>query len=514
MCMTGLKQSSKKPQRTFQRTLFLFLLCAATIIICFCFKNNKTVLAKMIYPHIKRTNKNSRIPQHNDSLSTGKHSTFKNGMNNKVKIIQHQYNIANNITTTGSNDSTNTDKPSNTEPLLMVCDVPVQSGPVIKVGEHKTYVIGSYVEHRLEVRKIKTVAIVLRSEKLDYYCLFCCDGKNISIPAVYDIHSDHFNFEYGTADIVCEMPTTCKTQLHVAITAKSQERSESVDNIQSFQLIRNQQPRKIFPYNFTVCISVMFDWNNVLELIQTMEMFKILDVQKVAVYKTNCSSTTQKILDYYVKKDFVEIIPWAVPDHIRVSRGWQKWASPGELHYFGQIAALNDCVYRYMYQSEYVALQDLDELIIPMNGITWTELLPQLQKIYSTYAGFEFENNVFPLSIKQWKLNFHPDLWNKVPGVNILQHVKRIGNDPSKFNNFKVIVNPQLVFKVTVHGLLKSLGGTARVDHNMARMYHMKNVSSSDFSEGLLIEDTHLWDFADRLIPAVSELVQHMLNIH
>ncbi|KAI4880765.1 hypothetical protein NFI96_002527, partial [Prochilodus magdalenae] len=368
----------------------------------------------------------------------------------------------------------------------MACGVPVKSEPMIKVGDSKSYVIGSYVEHRLERKTIRTVAIVLRSEQVEYYCVLCCDGREFSVAASCDIHSDHFGFEYGAADITCPVPETCTTPAHVAITYRTHEGNGSLWNIQSNQPVMNQQPRRgNFPHTFTVCISAMFDYSNVLGLVQAMEMFKILGVQKVAIYKTSCDSDIQKILDYYVRQDFVDIIPWTVTSYINVSSGWIKSLSPGELHYYGQIPALTDCLYRYMYESQYVALQDLDELILPITGENWATLIHQLEMKYPHHAGFMFENNVFPIYVSSHqKPEYTPELWNNITGENILPHVYRIPqNIPEKYSNFKVIVNPRLVFRPTVHGLLQSTGGAVWVDPNIARMYHIKAVSGQKRSK-------------------------------
>ncbi|KAG7333009.1 hypothetical protein KOW79_003144 [Hemibagrus wyckioides] len=399
------------------------------------------------------------------------------------------------------------------QPHLMACGVQVQNDPIIKINNLKTYMVGSYIEHRNQVKMIRTIAIVLRSEKAEYQCVLCCNGEKISVPAAYDIHSDHFGFEYGTADITCQIPGKCPTPTHVAITSRSPKEDGSLQDIHAFQPIRNQQKQEVFPYEFTVCISTMFDYVNILMLVQAMEMFKILGVQKVAIYKTSCHPVTQKVLDYYVKQNFVEIIPWRISSYINVSRGWKKSASPGELHYFGQIAALNDCVYRYMYQSHYVSLQDLDEFILPINLKNWAELLPELERKYNHNVGFEFETFFFPLSITDFHSEYSLDSWKKVMGVNILEHVSCLSNDPKEFNDFKVIVNPRLVFKTTVHGFLESVGGSVRVDSKIAHIYHMRNISKQALSTHSHIQDTHHRDYADRLIPAVSHVLQQTLGI-
>ncbi|XP_053478616.1 beta-1,4-galactosyltransferase galt-1-like [Ictalurus furcatus] len=397
---------------------------------------------------------------------------------------------------------------------LTACGVPVQNDPIIKVSNLKTYLVGSYVEHRQEEKNIRTIAIVLRNESTKYHCFLCCNGKNVSIPANYSIHSDHFGFEYGTADITCRLPENCTSPRHLAITSRSHKKDRYSQDIHAFQPVRNQQKQEVFPYEFTVCISVMYDYNNVLELVQAMEMFKILGVQKVAIYKTSCHPDTQKVLDYYVRQNFVELIPWHVASYVNVSRGWNKTLSSGELHYFGQIAALNDCVYRYMYQSRYVALQDLDEFILPINNKTWPELLPELERKYNRKLGFEFEAYFFPLSITDLKPEYSPASWKKVTGVNILEHVYRLSNDPEEFNNFKVIVNPRLVFSTTVHGFLQSVNDSIRVDPAIAHLYHVRNISGENLTKRSIVRDARLRDFADRLIPAVSKVLQQALDIY
>ncbi|KAL7870832.1 hypothetical protein SRHO_G00083290 [Serrasalmus rhombeus] len=482
MSVSGQHSSSKSKPNFFPKTLLVPLILFFIFIFFYLENNVYITKPSTVYPYRTRTEKeNAHQEQKQPDSSLG---------------------------TTSATPSA--------KPHLTACGVPVQSGPMIKVAHHKAYVISSYVEHRLISKTIRTVAIVFRSEEVQYYCLLCCDGRNISAAASFDIHSDHFGYDYGTADITCQVPTTCTTPAFVAITSRMHEGNGSLWNIQSFQPVGNQQPRtENFPYAFTVCISVMYDYMNVLGLVQAMEMFKLLGVQKVAIYKTNCYPDTQKVLDYYVRQGFVEIIPWTVSSYINVSRGWKKSDSPGELHYFGQIAALNDCVYRYMYESQYVALQDLDELILPLKEDNWTTLIPQLEEIYQHHAGFEFENNIFPISIpSDWRPEYTPDLWKNIMGVNVLPHVYSLPNDPNEFNNYKLIVNPRLVFKTTVHGLLHSRGGTVRVDPKISHIYHIKEFSTQGYSETSLIRDTRLWDFANKLIPAVSKVLRQALNIH
>ncbi|KAG1938683.1 glycosyltransferase family 92 protein [Pimephales promelas] len=384
------------------------------------------------------------------------------------------------------------------KPTPKACGVQVEDDPGIKVGSLHTYVIGSYMDHRFNVKQIKMIAIVLRDEKVTYRCVMCCEGRNVTSPAEYTIHYDHFDFEYGTATITCQIHSSCSTPTHVALTA-----SEISDSITSFQPIRNRDVPTVFPYSFTVCISVMYDYENVLGLVQAMEMFRLLGAQRVVIYKTNCDSDIQKVLDYYVKSGFVEIIPWTIKKHINVSNGWRKSDSPGQLHYYGQIPALNDCVYRYMYQSRYLALHDMDEFILPLKVKSWTDLLRELENTYGTNVGFEFENNIFPCTAKP---DYGQTKWKNVRGMNILNCIER--EVPISLDNFKIIVNPRLVLRVNVHGIEETVKHqryyTVRVQNSIARMYHIKSYSTNT----KLVRDDHLNDYAGDLVPAVSKVLQ------
>ncbi|TRY89265.1 hypothetical protein DNTS_031838 [Danionella cerebrum] len=383
------------------------------------------------------------------------------------------------------------------------CGLPVKDDTVIKLNNQHTYVIGSYMEHRYIEKEIKTIAIVLRSEEVNYVCVMCCQGENVTSQAEYVIHRDHFEFDYGTATISCPIESSCLNPTHVALTT-----SDLSSTIDSFQPIRNREPPSVFPVNFTICISTMYDYKDVLNLVESMEMFRILGAQKVAIYRTNCNPDVQKILDYYVKQNFVDIIPWTISDHIEVSSGWRKAESQGQLHYYGQIPALNDCVYRYMYQSRYLALQDMDEVILPFADKTWTSLLPKLEEFYGDSVGFEFENNIFPFKQRACR-EYDISKWKHVKGTNILNYIHRLPNVPNEFNNYKIIVNPRLVVKPTVHGILEGIYDdslTVRVHPNVARMYHWKPFGFP--SDTQLILDDHLWDYANDLVPAVSRVLQ------
>ncbi|XP_018540771.1 uncharacterized protein LOC108888993 [Lates calcarifer] len=379
---------------------------------------------------------------------------------------------------------------------------------IVAVSRTKTLLVSAYQEHRTGNREVRVIAVVLRKETVAYHCLLCCQDQLHISDGVSSVHTDHFDFPYGTADIMCPIPSGCETVSHIAVTSAANKSGESVE-------VKNQKVKSdSFPYNFTVCLSTMFDFTNVLQLVQSLEMLQLLGVNRVVVYKTSCSPETQRILDYYTHKGLVEVIPWSLSKFINVSRGWLPSHGPGDIHYLGQIPALNDCLYRYMYQSKYMALHDIDELILPQSVNSWLELLPQLEKKYGADQCYMFENNVFPITVTlppptSQTLPLQNHHWQNVSGVNILAHLYHEPIIPeTHYSNFKIIVNPRAVYRATVHGLLKSVKGCAWVDRNIARMYHTRDPRQPKLTPNQLIYDGRLLSYSTHLIPAVNTVLR------
>lgn len=76
----------------------------------------------------------------------------------------------------------------------------------------------------------------------------------------------------------------------------------------------------------------------------------------------------------------MQVVPWPIDQHMNPSHGWQPSEHGGDIHYYGQLTTLNDCVYRHMYQSRYVLLNDIDELIAPYQHQTLPQMMDVLQR--------------------------------------------------------------------------------------------------------------------------------------
>ncbi|XP_078496942.1 uncharacterized protein LOC144753008 [Lissotriton helveticus] len=376
----------------------------------------------------------------------------------------------------------------------------VNSASITPLNDNRTFIIGAYYDNR-EKNLVRLVAIVHRQEVKELYCWSNCSnikGYVAVEKAVIDILAHDFGFPYAIAHLLCPEVSNCSKK-YVSIHWSNKG---DIAKLPVFE-IRNRGPNTITS-NFTVCISTMFgNSTNVLQIIQAIEMYKLLGAQKVMIYKHSCSLLVERVLQHYISEGTVEVIPWPIDLYLDVSTNWHFSMDhyPRDLGYYGQLATLNDCVYRNMYSSKYVVINDLDEIIIPKNHSNWADMMDYLNKQYPRTGIFLFENHIFPNNVVDPTLNV--SAWRAIPGVNLLQHVYR---EPHTPDSEKMIVNPREVIQVSVHTVLKAYGGWRRAPGEVAILHHCRKSKQPKLPKESLIRDTTLWRYNMSLIRRTEEL--------
>uniref|UniRef100_A0A8C3S9T6 Glycosyltransferase family 92 protein n=1 Tax=Chelydra serpentina TaxID=8475 RepID=A0A8C3S9T6_CHESE len=375
---------------------------------------------------------------------------------------------------------------------------------ITAIKDTNTFIIAPYFDNRKS--KITRVIGIVHHEKVkDLFCLFCCqpNGEIYVSKAAIDVHSDRFGFPYGAADLLCSEPQNCDPNF-VSI---NWDPKGNIDQLPRFE-IKNRKA-EIFPVEFTVCISTMFgNYNNVLQFIQSIEMYKILGAQKVIIYKNSCSKLMEKALEFYIAEGTIELIPWPITSYFNVSSYWHFSQDTKDIGYYGQITALNDCIYRNMYRSKFVLLNDIDEIILPFKHPDWKIMMSSLQEQNPGAGIFLFENHIFPITLYDSTDIFNITSWNAVPGVNILQHIHREPDRKNVFNPKKMIVDPRKVVQTSVHSILHAYGDSVNVPIDVALVYHCRKPIQEKLPRESLIRDTTVWRYNSSLIMNVNNVLQ------
>ncbi|XP_037551423.1 glycosyltransferase family 92 protein F13G3.3-like, partial [Nematolebias whitei] len=311
---------------------------------------------------------------------------------------------------------------------------------------------------------------------------------------------------FAATDIMCQIPPNCDA---THVTLLTEPRAENERNLTWIPIRNKKTNERNERMNFTVCISSLFgEYNNVLQYTQSLEMYRLLGVNRVVIYNTSCGPDLDRLLQSYTQEGFVEIVPWPIDKHLIPSRGWLYAEHGGDLHYFGQLATLNDCIYRYMERSRYVLLNDMDEIIMPYQHNNLMSLMDTLQKQHPNVGVFSIETLIFPKEHFEPSGRFHLPQWSGVPGVNILEHIYREDPDRHRFHRYKLIVQPRMVEQTSVHEVLKRFGQQYNVPLDVCRIIHVRVAKQGSLTLEQLNVDKRLWDFQEKLIPNVDKVLK------
>ncbi|XP_075042230.1 beta-1,4-galactosyltransferase galt-1-like [Mixophyes fleayi] len=385
------------------------------------------------------------------------------------------------------------------------CGSKLSTDTITPLGDNRTFIISPYFDNRVHNKSaVRILSIIHHEEVKDLYCWFCCTVNNSVVvsKAEIDIHTDRFGFPYGTTDLVCMEPPDC----HAKYLSVHTSPSGNMAQLPLFQI----QNRDVKPFstNFTVCISTMYrNYNNVLQFIQTMEMYRILGAQRIMIYLNNCSSQVEKVMQYYITEGVLEVIPWPIQRYFTTDLQWLYSAKGKDIGYYGQMATLNDCIYRNMYRTKFVVLIDIDEIILPFEHQTWDSMMESLQQQNPGVGIFLFESHIFPQTVATDGNFSNISSWKSLPGFNILQYVHREPDKGENASGRKMIVDPRMVIQTSVHSVLKRIGGSMKVPIKTAQVYHNKMPKSPMTS---LIEDKTIWRYNASLIRNVNKVLSQI----
>ncbi|KAK2826480.1 hypothetical protein Q5P01_020694 [Channa striata] len=504
----------------------------------------------------------------------------------------------------------------------VICPHQVSEQTITPLNNTKHFLVSAYMDERVNGFSLRIIGIFRRDSIQPLDCVFCCSEHNANMslaPATISPHSDHFGFPYCTTDVMCQIPQNCNAT-HVTLVTGSDE-VKGFDQI--WLPIRNKKTNRKEEnkpqFDFTVCVSSLFgDYNNVLQFAQTLEVYRLLGVNRVVIYNTSCGPDLERLLQSYSQEGFVELVPWPIDRYLNPSPGWlfsqhggdvhyfgqlttlneciyrsmdrsryvllndideiimphqhrdlkglmdmlnrsiqmllgvnrvviyktscgpdlerllqsysqegfvelvpwpiDRYLNPspgwlfsqhgGDVHYFGQLTTLNECIYRSMDRSRYVLLNDIDEIIMPYQHRNLKGLMDMLQQKHPNTGVFLIENHIFPKKHFEPSRKFNLPQWKRVPGVNILEHIYREDPDRNISHPHKMIVQPKMVEQTSVHNVPKYFGESYKVPLDVCRIIHVRVALRGSLLLEQLNVDKRLWDFQEKLISKTDEALK------
>jgi len=160
-----------------------------------------------------------------------------------------------------------------------------------------------------------------------------------------------------------------------------------------------------------------------LRLAEWLEFMRALGAERVYAYDLNMAdegSSLGKIVDYYVQDGFLDLSP------LSLSGSFPNWPEYQNIFLRHKVAVkrmhemipYNDCLYKNMYKYKYVAVLDLDEIIMPLREDDWPSMLSALEAdpSFAKAKSFTFRNVYF---MNEMEAEEEP------AGFHVLRHLTR-----------------------------------------------------------------------------------------
>lgn len=189
-------------------------------------------------------------------------------------------------------------------------------------------------------------------------------------------------------------------------------------------------------YNITLCITEFINIKSTLHLLQAFESYITLGIDHIIIYMTSCSYDVEKILNYYKKIGIITII---------------KCDYSFENKYllyllFGQLWKINDCLYRMKYSTKLLLINDIDEIVWPVNKHNILLSLNDIDEMKSDF--YYIQQRMFMIGYS----NIYDRFVFNNSDYNMFHHTNSCVL-PLKRTNKYIIKNLRDVIYITVHRL-------------------------------------------------------------
>ena len=225
----------------------------------------------------------------------------------------------------------------------------------------------------------------------------------------------------------------------------------------------------------------------------------LLGVSFFTCYHHNASESVIRIMKYYESLGKAQLLPWTT----RKQRN-DILQNTSDLHYHGQIAAINDCLYRNKAFSKYVAIYDLDEIITPrhLNDMNWFDMLKRLPDA----SAYLFRHTMFHQAhVGRVKPHYDDYFIRKNRSIVIYP----------PYNRSKVIVKTKDVVGLKVHNVwhMKSQRNKhVVVTPDVGLLHHYRLIVYKSMVRGQQ-EDNSIMKFKHNLTDRVTRTIRRLTGI-
>ncbi|GFS05415.1 UPF0392 protein F13G3.3-like isoform X2 [Elysia marginata] len=317
--------------------------------------------------------------------------------------------------------------------------------------------------------------VVIKQQKYpmkDVYCVFIQESTRFVVKAtIKDFHQ--FVAKFTSGSVTCPIgKRTIKNDLPLFVGLVREKDRTSTPKQLFIVEARRDQTTKVAAKSVdtTVCTPAMFNFGNAAQLVEKIEMSRLLGVGRVVFYNHSILSNVDAVLRMYVReweegRETLEVVvhPWRLPT---VS------GKAVDIPYFAQLASIDDCLHRYRWTSRYTEFSDIDEYLVPLKHKNRSQLLAEREKLKPDSAGFLFRCTVF--SNDGWQPAKGFDKEAAKYGSAILGFSQRDQLVFKERVRSKLIVKPERVEEMGVHFMWTPAWKTDTIPVNYGLLNHYR----------------------------------------
>lgn len=320
--------------------------------------------------------------------------------------------------------------PSNN--YISPAEIPLHSGDPLNVkllkgdwqeflkADYHLYVHKAFIEFRdvwLGNGPFIVVPSLLRASHVSNYhieCEFLVDDKWIRDAARIERMSNSWRYKYTgwqTVFVLCPIPQNPPHPSHVKLI--NPKRDESVTLVVEFQ--------ETGKYKLTTCVPILYGNFNSEALIEWFEFQKYFGVDKVSMHVWKVSNENWKVFDYYRANGLLDLYKLDAPYKISYKFQTQSNIAADKPFFLEALYTIDlfECMMRNYQRTEYVLVQDVDEVLVPQEFKDYHGLINKYR---------EFDDLVFPM------VNFDVTCNFTIPNEKHFHFQRPFRLDPKPFN--------------------------------------------------------------------------------
>jgi hypothetical protein len=367
--------------------------------------------------------------------------------------------------------------------------------PLVDDDGRTAYLYSAFLDQRDPKNRLVRVLAILEGRhrpRLD--CEFrSANGTSHKVVVKYYEMCENHMRRYGSFMLLCQLPDHFKP-FFVAVGVND---TGSGRVVLPLRMATGTTRKK---HKFGVCIPPIFGNIRKETLVEFIEMTSILGAEKFVFYDYDSTEAVRQIFRYYVKTGRVVIQPWRLPaleahsgKKLPITKqNTTRYAASGSrgTWYHGQSLAINDCLYKYMDDFEYLSFNDIDEFLIPTFLNSWEKLMRF--KYRDVHAGYCVESAFFDPTARTNK------------GGDLVTQKFTSRTTPVNKSRRKCIVRPERIVEMGIHHVSRTTDekyAAQPVDSRHALLHHYRKCvrDSSQKTCSQFIEENRAMHFSQQL---------------